>query len=231
MSSDLRSSLIRLAHAQPQLRPYLLPLIREKEAMFADDAIMFGDRVRVRTSKGEVEATVVETRPLRSGNTEVRFTAAGGRDLKFTASGWTYATNALTLKLVSRQGAAEVAEISSGAAERKKERDEAREDFVEKGRAALDQFDPRPGDQVTIEYRGGLRKRETVNGVNWKTGKVGVVKETRMSPEERERMEAAFWQMNQATGYNVRPPAERDTRWIPAHQIVAVERLKKPLGS
>ena len=29
MSSDLRSSLIRLAHAQPQLRPALLPLLKE----------------------------------------------------------------------------------------------------------------------------------------------------------------------------------------------------------
>lgn len=230
MSSDLRSRVIRLAHSNPELRAYLLPLIREKEAMFADDAIKFGDLVKVRTSKGEVEATVVGTRPLRNGNTEVRFTTAEGRDLKFTASGWTYAGNARVLKLVRRQGAADVAEISSGAAVRQQGREEAHEDFVEKGRAALDQFDPRPGDEVTIEYRGGLRKREIVNGVNWKTGKVGVVKETRMSPEERERMEMAFWQMNQATGYNVRPPTERDTRWIPAHQIVAVDRLKKPSG-
>ena len=29
MSSDLRSSLIRLAHAQPQLRPTLLPILKE----------------------------------------------------------------------------------------------------------------------------------------------------------------------------------------------------------
>lgn len=227
--SSLRSQVIRLAHSNPRLRAYLLPML--KQAGPADDTIRLGDLVMVKTSRGEVEATVVHARPMRTGNLELRFTTVDGRDLKFTAKATTYSGNARVLRLIRRQGAADVAELSQGAAERQQNREEAREDFADKGRAALKKFDPRPGDTVTIEYRGGIRRMETVNGVNWKTGKVGVVKETHRTPAEQEQMRLMFWIMNRETGSNVRPPQERDTRWIPAQQIVDVERMTKPEGA
>lgn len=228
--SNLRSSLIRLARENSELRPHLLPLLSGLGKAASDDAIQVGDLVSARTAKGTLEVTVVSVRPMRTGNSEVQFTTKDGKDLKFTAKGGTYSANSRVLTLVRRQGGKAVKELSQGHSEREQARQESKEDFVELGRKALETFDPRPGDQVTIEYRGGTRKVETVNGVNWKTGKVGITKPMRTSPEERARLQLVFWQLNQLTGRDVRPPLERDTRWIPAHQIVRIEKMKKPAG-
>jgi hypothetical protein len=231
MSNDLRSRAIRLAHANPELRPHLLPLLSGVEKSASDDYIQVGDLVSARSSKGTMDVTVVSVRPMRTGNYEVRLTTKEGRDFKFTAKGGTYSSNARVLTLIRRQNAGAVKDLSKGHAEREQARQESKEDFADLGRKAIDTFDPKPGDTVTIEYRGGGRQLEIVNGVNWKTGKVGIVKGTRMSREERYQMEVAFWHLNQLSGANVRPPLERDTRWIPAHQIVHIEKMRKPAGA
>lgn len=227
---SLRSKLIRLAHANPELRSDLLPLVVGTAKAASDDYIQVGDLVEAKASRGPVEVTVVAVRPMRTGKTEVQLTTKDGKDFTFKADGSTYTQNSRVLKLIRRQGAAAAQEVSQERFEREMGRSEAKEDFAEMGRKALETFDPMPGDKVTIEYRGGPMRVEIVNGVNWKTGKVGVVKETRMSPAERQQLEVSFWLMNQMSGRNIRPPLERDTRWIPAHQIVRIEKLKKPAG-
>jgi hypothetical protein len=224
MSNDLRFKVIRLAHQNPALRPHLLPLLGSSQREASDDLIQVGDLVELRTSRGGIiEATVVEARGMRTGNVDVRMTTADGKDYKFRAKGPYYRDNARVMKLIRRQSGKAVEQARLENRERRDERRENKEDFAELGRKALDTFDPKPGDLVTIEY--------AVNGVNWKTGKVGIMKPVRMTPEEKARMELAFWQLNQMTGQNVRPPSERDTRWIPAQQIVRIERLKKPAGA
>lgn len=223
----LRSAAIRLAHENPNLREHLLPLLKtaEKEG----EVIRIGDKVQILTRKGWVSATVLMARQKRTGGFDLQFSSEAG-DLKFPAKSLYYAdsSNARILKYVGKVDSAQAEKERDELALRNMERADAKEDFAEQGREALQKFDPRPGDRILISYRGGIKEEETVNGVNWKTGKVGVLKEKRRSPEEEARLVLVFQELNRLSGRNLRAPLERDTRWIPAHQIVRVVERFKP---
>lgn len=178
------------------------------------------DLCELRTKrKGWVKATVVSVRPLRTGRVEVKFVADEGGDYSFTTDP-RYASESIRYL---GPGLASP-EVIQGHQERDDHRDSLKSARAGVGSGALDKWNPNPGDKVTIEYRGGIQRTEVVTGVNYKTGKVGVAKETRTTPGEQDRLEVAFHYMNQVTGTNVKPPRERDTRWIPANQIVGVTR-------
>lgn len=222
--ADLRSKVIRLAHAHPELRPALLPLLKSASETF----IEAGDEVEVLSRKGWVKALVASARPKRTGAVDLVFTSSVG-DLKFTAKSSLYSANAKFIKYLGKAAPGKAKQEAQDALDRQLQRDEAKEDFVDLGRKALEKFDPKPGDKVLIAYSNGPRILETVNGVNWKTGKVGVLKkQKRLPPKEQSDLDLLLWAMRMQS---TRAPAERDTRWIPAHQIVRIDRLEKPEGA
>lgn len=223
----LRSKLIRLAHTRPDLRPALLPLL--KSAAAPGTYIEEGDEVKVLSRKGWAKATVVSARRKRTGAVDLVFTSSVG-DLKFTAKSDLYADNARMIEYVGKASPDKALKEREESLGRQMEREEAKEDFADLGRKALEKFDPKPGDKVLIAYSNGPKILETVNGINWNTGKVGVVKQKARSKQEEDALALAFWQFNQMSGRNLRAPKERDTRWIPAQQIVRVDRLEKPEG-
>lgn len=215
-TKDLRSATIRLAHEKPELRGQLLPLLqRTAGSVFGE-----GDIVEVRTRKGWVEATVVEVVRKRTGSVEIRLSSSIG-DLRLPAKSDSYASNAAIIRYKGKKDPAALQEDQQSHSDRQNERDEAKADSVEAGQKGLEEFDPRPGDKILIGYSNGA-KVETVNGVNWKTGKVGVVKPKRRTPEEEKELIQSFLLFNRLSGRNVRPPLERDTRWISGRHIVRV---------
>ena len=221
---NLRSSLIRLAYENPKIRGAVLTLL--KTSSEDDGAIKIGDLVKLNTRKGWVEGTIVSVRPMRTGNLEIHATSTIG-DLKFTSKGWSYANNAKVMELIGRKGYEGAKEELEEFLKRDTERADRRENFAEKGRKSLDELNLQPGDTILIAYSNGPKIEETVVKVNYSTGKVGVIKATRMSPEERRRLKDVFEYMNDQTGTHVRPPLEREVRWIPGSQIVSVvERAK-----
>lgn len=189
------------------------------------ERIEIGHRVELNTrKKGWVPGTVVGLRALRgrgAGNYEVSITVDGGGDYTANVSYGRYEAKGF-IRFV---GVADTEAVRVAALERQ-QREENRErvksERANVGVEALEKWKLREGDQVTIEYRGGICRNETVTGVNYATGKVGVSIPTNMSVEERERMEVAFYVLNEAAGTNVRVPTERDCRWIPANQVVGV---------
>ena len=219
----LRSRVIRLAHAKPELRPALLPLL--KSAAAPGEIIEAGDEVEVLSRKGWVKATVASRFIKRTGSVDLVLTSSVG-DLKFTAKSMYYESNAKILRFLGKASPDKALKEREEALGRQLERDEAKENFADLGRKALEKFDPKPGDKVLIAYSNGPKILETVNGVNWDTGKVGVVKK-KVRPQEQSDLDLLLWAMR----LRGRAPVERDTRWIPAHQIVRVERLEKPEGA
>jgi len=223
---ELRSKTIRLAHEKPELREHLIPIL--KEAAPSDGYFHEGDSVEVQTRKGWIPATIVSVTTKRTGNAELLLSSSAG-DLRFPAKGSRYDANAKVIRYVGKADKAKTEKEKAELLDRRQDRMDAKDDAAEPGRKKLEELNLKPGDKVRIQYKDGPVREETVNGVNFKTGKVGVVKEKFRSREEEDRLRWVFWTMNQNTGRNVRPPLERDTRWIPAHQIIEVsERLQKP---
>lgn len=178
-----------------------------------------GDRCDLQVKRrGWIEATVVSVRPMRTGRVEVKLVAEGGGDYTLNTDP-KYGGNAIRYLGPGGPG---VEGVFQGHQERDDHRASLKSDRAAVGVSALEKLALNPGDQVRVEYLGGVRRVETVVGVNYKTGKVGIEKETRTTPAERDRLEVAFYHMNQVAGTNVKPPRERDTRWIPANQVVGV---------
>lgn len=85
------------------------------------------------------------------------------------------------------------------------------------GYEMLRKLDLQPGDEVLIEY-SNMTRTETVMGVNFKTGKVGIKRYTSAygaSPDDDFMRE-----LNELLGYKRKAP--RDTRWLPATIIKKV---------
>jgi hypothetical protein len=222
---ELRSKTIRLAHEKPELREHLVPLLKEATS---DGYFREGDSVEAQTRKGWIPATIVSVSVKRTGNAELLLSSSVG-DLRFPAKGSRYDANAKVIRYVGKADKAKVEKEKAEHLDRSQERSDAKNNQAEPGRKKLEELNLKPGDKVEIEYAGGQVREETVNGVNFKTGKVGIVKEKVRTQDEETRLRWVFWKLNQESGRNIRPPLERDTRWIPAHQIIRVtERLQKP---
>lgn len=199
--------------------PQKVALLHLAGSVLDGETVQVGDRVEVRSRSGWLEARIVTVLPKRGGKVDLSFSTAEGRDLKWTAPNGYYKFLTRDLRYLG-PGNADPGqdEEMSRALDRKEHREEVKEDLVQKGRDALEKWDLKPGDRVIIHYTNGDLP-ETVNGVNWNTGKVGIVRQKRRTPEEEQELRDSFALMNHLTGRNIRPPLERDTRWIPAQLV------------
>ena len=184
------------------------------------DYIEEGDLVSIRSRKGWIEAVVVSVRGKRTGGSEIKLNSSIG-DLNFQSKDGTYDPRIITFV---RKGDTDLTQIHQDErSQREDERSDKQEDAAEIGRQALEKLKLNHGDVVIIDYTNGSHV-ETVNGVNWKTGKVGLLRKKHRTQEEEMALAVSFANMNRLTGRNLRPPLERDTRWVPANLVSRIVR-------
>jgi hypothetical protein len=192
-----------------------------------DDIITIGDRLKVRTTRGWVEATVtnvIHKWRARKYPYIIQTTDDAGNDYSGKKTNNTYSRNP-NYEFISRGGGS--AKTVQDSNKRRQDRQDQRDDKVALGQKALRKWDLKPGDVIRYQYSNGTMQ-EIVTGTNFKTGKVGIdrfkgdargkakyIKDIREDNETRELMDYLM-------GIRVRRRSDRSTRWLPADGILAV---------
>ena len=181
-----------------------------------------GDVVQVKTRKGPLDGYVVSAihnYRARRFPYEVKVTTDDGQDFTWKAETNRYDAprNARVLVYKGRTRKTKPLQKSK---ERQENRQKKKLERADEGVASLESWKLHPGDVILYRYRD-MRKQETVAGVNYRMGKVGVHK---FSDEERGRRQTdrdrqEFLDEVYGMGKKKR---NTDIRWLPATGIVEV---------
>lgn len=184
--------------------------------------IEVADAVEINVRKlGWIPATVADVRHMRGGRVEVKLVAQGGGDYTMPTDPF-YNPASKALRYVGKNTDPDATTEIHDRMVRDGDRAEAKHTAVASASEVLTTLNLVPGDRVTIEYSGGETRTETVSGVNYATGKVGIATGNGTTAAEKERLEAAYHLLNRDSGRNFKPPTKRDQRWLPVSMVKAV---------
>ena len=188
------------------------------------DEMQVGDRIELNTRRnGWVEATIAEVNHnyrARKYPYTIRSVTDDGQDYHGKRSNIRYDDPA-NARGMRYKGRSKTKKVIQDSLTRRDDRDQRKQDRADAGHASLESWKLQPGDVISYQYRNGT-KRETVAGVNYRTGKVGI--ERHSAPEKARRLEERDRNelVNELMGGNRRRTRNTDVRWLPATGIVQV---------
>jgi len=208
---------------------------RVKSAAKAGDEITVGDKVRIRTSRGDVEVVVAEVTQnyrARKFPFQVRFVTEDGSDFRGKRPSISYAhTSNANTKYLGRSRKTKILQESR---QRRDDIAQRKQDKAYDGAGKLRDLGLKPGDVIRYQYKN-TTVREVVGEVNYRTGKVGIERFTdsqkrqyledfraRQDSHQRIMMIDEIYMGGELRSRGKRGPSKRTLRWLPASGILEV---------